>query len=288
MPAGQPFTQLCQSLARPRYFGRVDLHLHSTFSDGAYTPAEVVDLARRSGLSAIAITDHDTLAGVADARQSAPAALEIVSGVEITAEWQGREFHLLAYFIAPDHAPLNQALDYLRSERIGRFREMVRRLDSLGVHIKEEQLNRIQKQTTLGRRHLAEMLVAAKKAGSVREAFQRWLHDDGRAAVPKTRLPVAEALTLVRSAGGVASWAHPNYHCTKESLVELKRLGLGAVEAEYPTFRASKTRELRQWAVELGLAITGGSDCHGPDEPSRAVGASSISHDELQRLREMI
>src|SRR5471032_1497291 len=97
MPAGQPFTQLCQTLARPRFFGRVDLHLHTTFSDGTYEPAEIVDLARRSGLSAIAITDHDTLDGIAPTQDAAGASLEIVSGVEITAEFRGKELHLLGY-----------------------------------------------------------------------------------------------------------------------------------------------------------------------------------------------
>src|SRR5438552_12538144 len=103
MPAGQPFTNLCQTLARPRYFGRVDLHLHTTFSDGTYAPAEVADLARRSGLSALAITDHDTLAGIAPTQLAADTALEIVTGVEITAEWHNREFHLLGYFFDPAH-----------------------------------------------------------------------------------------------------------------------------------------------------------------------------------------
>src|SRR5437870_10210766 len=106
MPIGQPFTKLCQTLARPHYFGRVDLHLHTTYSDGTYTPSQVVDLARRSGLSAIAITDHDTLAGIASARQAAGAALEVVSGVEITTEFHGRELHLLAYCFDPTNVDL--------------------------------------------------------------------------------------------------------------------------------------------------------------------------------------
>jgi predicted metal-dependent phosphoesterase TrpH len=288
MPAGQPFTQLCQTLARPRYFGRVDLHLHTTFSDGTYTPAEVVDLARRSGLSAIAITDHDTLGAIGPARQAAGSALEIVSGVEITAEWRDREFHLLGYFFDPLNDALCQALLHLRSERVHRFHAMVERLKPLGVHFEKDDFAHLKDQTTLGRRHLAEMLVKTRKAASVREAFQRWLGDHGRATVPKTRLPVARAIELVRGAGGIAAWAHPNGDCTKDALVELRRAGLGAIEVEYPSFRNSRIKELRQWAKDVGLAITGGSDCHGPGELSRAVGASSISHDEFERLRQVI
>ena len=288
MPAGQPFTQLCQSLARPRYFGRVDLHLHTTFSDGTYSPAQIVDLARRSGLSAIAITDHDTLAGIAPTRLLAGAAPEVVSGVEITTEFHGRELHLLAYCFDIDNSALRLALAHLQAERVVRFQAMIERLHTLGVHIEEADIADLGDTTTLGRRHLAELLVQAKKAVSVREAFQRYLGDHGRATVPKTRLPVGEAIALVRGANGVASWAHPNYDCNQETLLELKRLGLGAIEAEYPAFRANRVKELRQLARELGLAITGGSDCHGPGLPHRSVGATSISHEELQRLREMI
>jgi predicted metal-dependent phosphoesterase TrpH len=165
---------------------------------------------------------------------------------------------------------------------------MVERLRSLGVHIEAGEIANVGAAGTLGRRHLAELIVQAKKASTVREAFHRYLGDHGRASVPKTRLPVADAIALVRNAGGVASWAHPNYDCSMESLTELKRLGLGAIEAEYPAFRSSRVKELRHLAASLGLAVTGDSDCHGPNEPHRAVGASSITHDELSRLREMI
>ena len=261
--------------------------MHTTFSDGVYTPAQIVDLAQRSGLSAMAITDHDTLTGIAPTRKVATS-LEVVSGVEITSEFRGKELHLLGYFFDPVDAPLNDALAHLRSERVGRFHEMVERLRGLGVTIEAAAVAQLGELTTLGRPHLAELIVQAKKASTVREAFQRYLGDRGRATVPKTRLPVAEAIALVRGANGVASWAHPIYDCTKEILRELHGLGLGAVEAEYPTIRQSRRKELRHWAKDIGLAITGGSDCHGPGQPHRSVGASSITHQELQTLREMI
>ena len=117
----------------------------------------------------------------------------------------------------------------------------------------------------LGRRHLAVLLVQTRQAGSVREAFPRYLGDGGRAAVPKERLPVAEAIALVRGAGGVAGWAHPSYDCTRERLAELRGLGLGAVEADYPGFRPGpRPRAAGAGPPALGLAVTGGSDCHGP------------------------
>ena len=221
-------------------------------------------------------------------RNAAGNALEVVSGVEITAEFRGRELHLLGYCFDADNPAIRAALADLQTKRIGRFSEMVERLHSLGVHVKEEAVASLGDVTTLGRRHLAALIVQTKKAATIREAFQRYLGDHGRASVPKTRLPVADAIALVRGASGVASWAHPNYDCSMATLVELKRFGLGAIEAEYPAFRASRIKELRQMASTLGLAVTGGSDCHGPNEPHRAIGTSSITHGELKRLREMI
>ena len=282
MPARQPFTTLCQLLARPRLAGRADLHLHTTHSDGTYTPAELVDLARRSGLAAIAVTDHDTLAGILPTRTAAAGfGLEIIAGVEISCEYEGRELHLLAYFVALDDPALNAALEAVRRDRVERFRAMVERLRLLGVSVDEKELLTIP--DTLGRPHLAEMIVKAGKASSVREAFRRYLLDNGRVNVPKKRLPVAEALTLVRAAGGVAAWAHPGYHCDQRRLVELRALGLGGIEIEYPDTPPSRRRELRAWAATLGLAVTGGSDCHGPGR--RTVGTCSVSDEELERLR---
>jgi predicted metal-dependent phosphoesterase TrpH len=281
MPARQPFTALCQQLALPRHTGRADLHLHSTASDGAYTPSEVVDLARRSGLAAIALTDHDTLAGHDEARRAAGSALEVIPAVEITCEYAGRELHLLGYFVDPSHPGLGAALAEVRVSRAERFRTMVERLRERGVSLVEE---RGLQPDALGRPHLAQMLVRQGKVASVREAFQRWLGEGSEVLVPKKRIPVAEGVALVRSAGGVAAWAHPAYDATRERLAELGALGLGAVEVAYPDVRPARVRELRDWAQALGLAVTGGSDCHGPGR--RAVGTCTVSDDEPARLRQ--
>src|SRR5262245_3810714 len=141
MPARQPFTSLCQELSRSSSAGRADLHIHSVHSDGAYTPAQIVDLARRSGLAAIALTDHDTVSGIAEARRADQGgAVEIISGVEITAEFQGRELHLLGYFFDSQNSALLSALERLRRNRRERFREMVQRLKGCGVAVAESAL----------------------------------------------------------------------------------------------------------------------------------------------------
>jgi predicted metal-dependent phosphoesterase TrpH len=285
MPFRQPFTALCQLAARSRYAGRADLHLHTTHSDGSYSPAQVVDLARRSGLCALAVTDHDTLSALPEARAAAAGSgVEVIAGVEITSEYRDRELHLLAYFVDPADPGLTAALQKLCRRRVERFREMVERLRRAGVSLTEGDV--AVSPPAPGRRHLAEMLVRAGRAATVREAFARYLHDGAAAAVPKQRLPVAEALGLVRAAGGVAAWAHPSYDCLREHLCELRGLGLAAVEAEYPDTKRARGRELRAWAAELGLAVTGGSDCHGPGR--RAIGACTVSAEELERLRRMV
>jgi predicted metal-dependent phosphoesterase TrpH len=282
MPARQPFTFLCQQLARGPIPARADLHTHSTASDGSHRPAQVVELACRAGLAAVALTDHDTLAGLPEARAAAASTgLEVIAGVEITCEFRQRELHLLAYFVDPAEPALGAALARIRQGRVERFREMVERLRACGVSVDEEGL-----ETTphsIGRRHLAELLVRQGQAGSIREAFARWLADGGQAEVPKKRLDVADAITLVRAAGGVAAWAHPLYDAHYDQLAELAGLGLGAVEVDYPQVSRGRRDELRRWAEALGLAVTGGSDCHGPGR--RSVGACTVSDAELERLR---
>jgi predicted metal-dependent phosphoesterase TrpH len=286
MPAGQPFTALCLAAARPRPAGRADLHVHTVHSDGTYTPAQVVELARRAGLAALAVTDHDTLAGVRAGQAAAVGTgLEVIPGVEITAEYRGREFHLLAYFVDVDNGPLQAALGRLCAHRAGRFHDMVERLRGCGVSLDADEVRAHAEGGAPGRRHLAMLLVRARRVGSVREAFARYLGDRGQVTVPKVRLPVAEAIGLVRGAGGVAGWAHPPTDCTRENLAELRAWGLAALEVEYPSGRPSRRRYLRGLAAELGLAVTGGSDCHGPGDYRRDVGACGVSGAELEVLR---
>jgi 3',5'-nucleoside bisphosphate phosphatase len=285
MPSRQPFTKLCQLAARGRHGGRADLHLHTTHSDGTYSPAEVVELARRSGLAALAVTDHDTLGAIPAARVAAGADPEVVPGVEISTEFRGRELHLLAYFVDIADPALNDALTWIRQQRGERFQEMVERLRQAGIVLGDTDLQPEVIPDAIGRRHLAELLVRDRKAGSVREAFARYLHDGSRFVVPKKRLPVAEAIALARGAGGVTAWAHPSAQCDRQSLLELHASGLGAVEVDYPDVRGSRQQQLRGWAAELGLGVTGGSDCHGPGK--REIGSCTVSAEELVKLRRL-
>jgi len=282
MPAGQPFTLLCIR-AKTVPPSRADLHVHSTASDGRYTPAQVVEIAGRSGLAAVALTDHDTLAGYAAAVEAAPRGLEVIPAVELTAELDGREVHLLGYFVRPDDPPLNSALDRLREHRSGRFDDMVQRLRACGVAVPERAAS--PSTTALGRRHLAELLVGCGLVGSVREAFNRYLDAGKPAYVPTKRFTFADSIRLVRGASGVCSLAHPPTTLSLPAIAALRDMGLDAVEAVYPSFKTSRSARLRDYCRQLDLLVTGGSDCHGPDEPKRAVGCRTVTTDELSALR---
>jgi predicted metal-dependent phosphoesterase TrpH len=264
---------------------RVDLHLHTTCSDGLYTPAQVVELACRSGLAAIALTDHDTVAGIAEARAAAHG-LEIVPGVEITGLWRGRGLHLLGYFFRPDEPTLQACLARLRQQRLERFQEMAERLRDLGAAVPREDVAALVRSGSVGRRHLAGLLVKMGQVASEREAFRRYLGDRGRVAGP-VGLAVVDAVAAVKAAGGVVALAHPPHQFTQRELASLQQLGVEAIEAEFPACPTRRSRKLRAWAAELGLAITGGSDCHGPDPWQRAVGARGITVRELEMLRQL-
>lgn len=282
---GSPFTRTCQQLAFQRENGRADLHTHTTFSDGTCTPAELIERAIRAGLKAIAITDHDSVAGIEPARQFAGAFIEVISGVEMTATFRDQEVHLLGYFVRTDEQDLNGALNELRSARRHRAFEMAKRLARLDVHI-EDAIERLPAEMSVGRRQLAKELVNRGHVQSIHGAFIRWLSLPDVANVSKLRWPIDEAISLVRGAGGVASLAHPSERINRESLSALRDLGLQAVECAYPWPTRARERGLRQLAESLGLAITGGSDMHEPG-PTRGVGARTIMMEEVDRIRSL-
>jgi predicted metal-dependent phosphoesterase TrpH len=286
-----PFTALCRQLAGLQSPRRADLHVHTTASDGEYTPSQVVALARQAGLAAVAVTDHDTLAGLPEAvaatREIGNQGVEVIPGVEITADLDGRELHLLGYFVRPDHPELTATLDRLCARRRERFRDYLARLVEHGTVIPGDRATLIEAVSpSLGRRHVAGLLVACRFARSVHEAFWRFLSPLRDRVLPKERLPVGEAVRLVHAAGGVVSLAHPPAEFGDAEFARLRDAGLDAVEAVYPWRRSSPAGKLREVADRFGLLITGGSDCHGPAPAHRGVGSCSVSAEQLARLRE--
>ena len=285
MPRYSPFTALCGRLAQLDQPRRADLHVHTTASDGEYTATQVVAFARQANLAAVAITDHDTLAAVEEARAAAED-VEVIPGVEITVEFSGREVHLLGYFVRTDHMELNAALGKLCERRRERFRDYVAKLAARGVAIPADRARLVEQSThSPGRRHVAALLVACCFAHHRTEAFHRFVGPLSGAVLPKQSLPIAEAIRLVHDAGGVSSLAHPPADLTDDDFRLLAAEGLDAVEVEYPWGRTSPAARLREVASQCGFALSGGSDCHGPDPAHRRVGSHAISLDELNILR---
>ncbi len=270
----------------PRPDDRVDLHLHTTFSDGLYTPEQIVELAQRSGLAAIAITDHDTVEGIIPAQEVAWGHLEVIPAIEMTARYRLLDMHILGYFIQIHDATLQKGLERLHQARIKRLGDMIKRLTGQGVSFSDEDVAALERVPNPGRRHLADILVKNGHVSSRQQAFQRFLGDNPRFAVPQLGLPAQEAIRLIRGAGGVAIWAHPAYDCRRKTLLELRSLGLQGIEVEYPGYRPNRVKQLRQLAGELRMLISGGSDCHGPGDYFRAVGSRSITWQELEWIRQ--
>ena len=281
MPRRQPFTSLCQQLKKLANPPRADLHVHSTASDGEYSPSQVLALARQAGLSAVAITDHDTLAGAASLLDHATEGLELVPGVEITTEFDGRELHLLGYFVGFDHPELNAALAEVCASRRERFHDYVAKLA-----IPADRARLVEEVSpSLGRRHVAALLIACGIARTQHDAFRRFLNPLRGQIVPKRRIPFDEAIHLVHEAGGVASLAHPPPDLTDEQFERMRGMRLDAVEVEYAWRRSSPGTRLREVAARFGFLQTGGSDCHGPTPTTRRIGSYTIDGDALERLR---
>ena len=263
-----------------------DLHVHTTHSDGLCSPSEVVVAAAGVGLAALAITDHDTVSALPVARAEADRlGVELISGVELTCGYEGREIHVLGYYFRDDDPDLIAAMERLRVGRVGRFQEMVDRLTELGMVVDLKAVRRCFPRAVLGRRHLAEYLARTDQVGGVRDAFDRFLADGRPACAVKPMLDAGEAIGLIREAGGVASWAHPPYNLRLESLRALADAGLQAIETAGPGIQNRIGRRFRDWAEALDLVPTAGSDFHAPDRPGRWVGAITTPDVDLDRLR---
>jgi len=266
--------------------GAADLHVHTTHSDGVCSPGEVVQAAANLRLGALAITDHDTLSAIAVAQPDADRlGVELVAGIELTAERDGREVHILGHVIRPDDPTLAKAVGAIRAARADRLRALVDRLGELGLRVDLEGLRRAFPRATLGRKHLADYLARTGQVADRRSAFDRWLGDDGPATVPKPRLPWAQAIALIRGAGGVAGLAHPPYDLQEATLRSYAEGGLGAVEVAGPGVDRRRGERWRGWAVAIGLVPIAGSDFHAADRPGRWLGSITTPAADLERLR---
>jgi len=268
--------------------GGADLHIHTTHSDGGCSPGEVVRAAASVKLSALAITDHDTLSALAVAKPEADRlGIELVSGVEMTTEYEGRERHVLGYFFRPGDPALIAACDNVRTRREARIERMAARLMAIGLSVDLAAIRRTFPRATIGRRHLADWLARSGQTADRRAAFDLYLKDGGPADVPKPRVPIAEAIALIRSAGGVAALAHPPYDLRERDVEAFAGFGLRAIEVAGPGVATSRRPRLHMWAERFDLVPVAGSDFHANDRPGRWIGSTSTPRDVLERLRMM-
>ncbi|MET7684094.1 PHP domain-containing protein [Streptomyces sp. NPDC005423] len=248
---------------------RIDLHCHSTASDGTDTPAELVRNAAAAGLDVVALTDHDTTRGHAEAIAALPEGIALVTGAELSCRIDGISMHMLAYLFDPGEPALLAERELVRDDRVPRARTMVTRLQELGVPVTWEQVARIAGDGSVGRPHVATALVELGVVPTVNDAFtEKWLADGGRAHVPKHETDPFEAIRLVKGAGGVTVFAHPGAakrgRTVPEAVIaELAAAGLDGIEVDHMDHDAGTRVRLRGLAAELGLLTTGSSDYHG-------------------------
>ncbi|MEU6663279.1 PHP domain-containing protein [Streptomyces sp. NPDC046821] len=248
---------------------RIDLHTHSTASDGTDTPAELVRNAAAAGLDVVALTDHETTRGHAEAIAALPAGLTLVTGAELSCRLDGISLHMLAYLFDPDEPDLLRERELVRDDRVPRARGMVTKLQELGVPVTWEQVARIAGDGSVGRPHVAEALIELGVVETVSDAFTPdWLADGGRAYVPKHELDPFDAIRLVKAAGGVTVFAHPaavkrGQVVPESAIAQLAAAGLDGIEADHMDHDPATRTRLHGLADDLGLLVTGSSDYHG-------------------------
>ncbi len=275
----------------------VDLHLHSLYSDGSLSPSELVELGSVQGLSALALTDHDTIEGILEAKIAGrKKGIEVISGVELSADLPDCTLHILGYFFDVDNVDLKKGLSELQAERRERNEKIIFRLGELGINIDNRQLQKIAGVGLVGRPHIGKILVAQGVVDSMNEAFDKFLGQFGAAYVSRSKFTVREAVSLIHKAHGLAVLAHP-LQMVKSGvnpagvISRLVRLGLDGIEYYYPTYSKKKRRIIRRYMAGHNIIITGGSDYHGDIRPSTSmagVGGFSVPDTVLLEMKRRI
>lgn len=267
----------------------IDLHSHTTSSDGEYPPFDLVSLAASAKITTLAVTDHDTVAGLEEcSRAAATLGLQLVPGIEITAFLHRREIHVLGHFIDPAEAKLAGFAAKLKVEREVRMNQMVKKMQQLGFPVTMEQVSTLAGDAHFARPHLARVMVELGYCTSTKEAFNRFLGDGKPGAVPRYEVSAADAIALIRGAGGVATLAHPGVsRIEAHDLEALTKVGLSGVEVDHSDHPPSLREKFRGIARKLDLVSTAGSDFHGEKvAPNRKFGEVTMVPEEFERLKQ--
>src|SRR5215472_6682333 len=263
-----------------------DLHLHTNFSDGTFTPEELVSQAAKQRLVAIAVTDHDTVEGCERAA-NACRALEIkfIAGTELTAEQADNEIHILGYFLDTKNPRLLSEIAKFQAVRQKRIYEMVARLNELNVPLRSEDVFALANCRSPGRPHVARALVKAGLCGSLDEAFERFLKKHRPAWVPKAKISALVAIELIHQANGLAVMAHPGLNRSDEVIPELVESGLDGIECFHTKHSTAISEHYLEIADKFNLLVTGGSDCHGLSKGKPLIGTIKLPYQHVKRLR---
>lgn len=266
---------------------RIDLHLHSTCSDGTFSPEEVVLRAAKLGIGAISLTDHDSVDGVRPAQEAGRAAgVEVIPGAELSVDVEGRDLHLLGYFVDPAHRELVDCLRIYRQERWNRAERMVRKLNRMGIRVKLEHVLAKAGNASIGRPHVADVLVEEEFVFSPDEAFHKYLGYSKPAYEPKFSLAPAEGIRVIRSAGGLACLAHPGIYGRDDLVAAMIAEGLDGIEVRHVKHGSAEVARYGEMAAQHGLLRTGGSDCHGDGRGESVMGKVEVPPEYLESLRQ--
>jgi len=265
-----------------------DLHVHTSESDGTLTPKQLVREALYRGLSAIAIVDHDTVGGILEAEVAAQGAdLEVIAGIELTAQYEGQEIHILGYFLDLQNKALLEKLNLVQLNRIERVHKIVNNLEQQGVKLNAQDVFDISGKGTVGRMHIARALVKGGWVTTTAEAFRKYIGDKSPAYVLGFSLSPVEAINLIKGAGGVAVLAHPYILHDDALITELAGYGLQGIEVYYPEHSQSMVNFYLDLARKLNLLVTGGSDFHGSVKPDIKLGTIKIPIELVEKLRQV-
>jgi predicted metal-dependent phosphoesterase TrpH len=264
---------------------RIDLHAHTTFSDGLLTPEELVRHALERRLSALAITDHDSVEALGRARAALDTTLELIPGIEVSTSLDGLDLHILGYYVDAQDASLLARLERFREERRERALAIVARLKTLGAPVDGAQVLASAGPGVVGRPHIADALVRAGHVDSLDAAFRLYLGSRGEAFVPRPAFRPSDAIALIHSAGGVSVLAHPGASLPVSIVERLVGQGLRGIEVWHPQHGATAVRHYRALAAKLGLLETGGSDFHGPSR-SAELGDIAVPFSVLAALKD--
>ena len=264
-----------------------DLHLHTYFSDGTYSPQELVSQSLKAGLACIAVADHDTVEAIGPALElGRNQGLEVLPGIELSAEYEGTEVHILGYLIDYQQKELTEKLEVLRQNRIARVHKIVAKLKEMGVDLDAEKIfGMAQNGGTVGRLHIARIMLQEGFINSLIEAFQKYIGDKSPAYVAGFKLNSQEAIALIRGCGGVSVLAHPYTLRNDELIPELVRFGLMGLEAYYPEHSQAIVNFYLALAQKYNLLVTGGSDCHGQAKAGVKIGAIKIPYALVEKIK---